>query len=301
MEPLKIYENYSKSNHHIYNNINELVYNNDIKFKNNIVIYLLNWPCGFGSALTVFMQNMYYLLYYNKDLIVLPHFSKNSSNFKYHEEQLNNSFFLYYKYKYDINLNDKVIYFSKTIPLETPHPFFSYCIPLNINDYNMKYINCFNNNFSICFPNNNIYDYLKLIKSKELPLIGIHIRSYAQKRCHLDEYTNIDIQTRLIDVKDKIECKYGKKYQMFIASDVESYINLSKNIFQNINCLNINRVNTGFIDSIPHLKIKPGYILGNEILSDCYILAHCDETYVSASNIVYIISTINTDCKLIDY
>lgn len=48
-------------------------------------------------------------------------------------------------------------------------------------------------------------------------------------------------------------------------------------------------------------QLKPfakGYQLGKDILSECFVLANCDKTYISESNIIFITSTINPSCQL---
>jgi hypothetical protein len=115
---LNKYENFPIGKSVIYNNIPEFLENIDIGDKDNCIIYLLNWGCGMGSALSVFAQNSYYLLSINPKLHVLPDFCVNGGSFKYHEESLNNSFFKYFKYLRDIdNTTAHDIYFVKSVLL----------------------------------------------------------------------------------------------------------------------------------------------------------------------------------------
>ena len=74
------YENYPQKEP-AYSSIEDcLAKNTNILTEDNIIIYLINWPNGFGSALTVFIQNSYYLHNVNNKLHILPMFSNNSNN-----------------------------------------------------------------------------------------------------------------------------------------------------------------------------------------------------------------------------
>ena len=147
---LKDYENISKSDYKIYGNINNCLEENPtIKDQNDGIIHLINWPNGMGSALTVFNQNAYYLNTINPNLIILPHFSENSENFKYYDTNYNNSFFLYFKYKHsDIDITKYKHYFITSAPI-SEIPFFEPTIPVISNETNKKYIEYFNKNFEI--------------------------------------------------------------------------------------------------------------------------------------------------------
>ena len=81
------YENSISKDYIIYKDIYELLeMNPNIKTDNNIIIYLINWPAGFGSALIIFLVNALYLNNINNKLIIFPYYCINTNNFKYHEK-----------------------------------------------------------------------------------------------------------------------------------------------------------------------------------------------------------------------
>ena len=80
---------------HLYDNIHDLINNNDIKNNKNIIIFLENWRCGFGSSLTIYLENVFIIKNINPDIIIIPHFSNNTNEFKYHDVTEINSFFSY--------------------------------------------------------------------------------------------------------------------------------------------------------------------------------------------------------------
>jgi hypothetical protein len=296
--PLKEYENYSLDNYFIYDNIFDLIDSNqNIKTDNNILIYLINYSSGFGSVLTVFIQNDYYLKELNSNIITLPCYNTNTFNFKYHEPSYNNSFFLYFKYKNkDIDLSKYKIYFAKSNVIDN-YPFFNSVFPTLSSDINKNYINYFRSKFEYIV-NTNVVNYITTIKYTTL--IGIHIRSLAQKITHLQDYLNISIKDRLLNLKLKIDNNYSS-YQIFIITDVSMYLNIAKEIFGTIYYLeDIARINTEN-DSIPELDNYTGYKLGSDILNECLCLSLCDKIYVSHSNIPYIISIMNPNIDMEEY
>lgn len=288
---LKDYENFPIDNYHIYENIDILLQeNSNIKSDENILIFLINWPYGFGSALTVFTQNDYYLNELNPNIITLPYNNNNTRNFKYHEPDYNNSFFLYFKYtNSDINLSKYKIYFVKSTVLN--YNFFMPKFPPLTDDINKKFIYYFRSKFN-SINNINTINYMNSIKYTTL--IGIHIRSIAQKKAENSKYLDISIEHRLLNLKIKLDNEYTS-YQIFIITDVLLYLDMAKNIFNNIYYLeDIARINTEK-DSIPLLGKYTGYKLGSDIMNECLALSLCDKIYISRSNIPFIVSMINPD------
>ncbi len=297
---MKDYENISKNNYHIYDNINNLITNNpDINTSNNIIIFLINWPHGFGSALTVFIQNMYYINNLNPNIITLPHFSQNNNNFKYSENNYNNSFFLYFKYKKIINnLSSYKILFAYSTVLDNIAFFESGPIVMS-SVINKSYITLFNDKFKY-IKNEDVLNKITIIKNDNKPLLGIHIRSIMQKKIHQIDYISIPLIDRLKQLKIKIDNEYDN-YNIFIITDVSLYLNLAQSIFNKIYFIkNINRINSED-DSIPLLEEYTGYKLGMDILNECFALSLCNKIYISNSNIPFIISIMNPDIIMEDY
>jgi hypothetical protein len=293
------YENYPFNNM-TYHSIDYCIsQNNNIKTDDNIVIYLINWSGGFGSALTVFMHNAYYLNNINNKLHILPMFCRNTNNFKYHDDNCNNTFFKYFKYnllKTDIDHTYKVYYIQACHPL--PLPFFTDKLPPIEYSPGNTYLRYFMERFTLCI-GDKIKEYIQTIKSSGIPLIGIHIRSMYQKMVHNGGYLSKSIEQRLRDIKKTLDATYSK-YNIFIATDVNKYIEYSKDVFTSIHFLDyISRINNEN-DSVPQLQ-EVGFKLGSDILYDCLALSMCDTTYVSNSNIPFIITVINPECKMIEY
>ena len=278
---LKKYENLSSYGYNIYKNIDILINKNpNILIDDNILIYFINWGYGFGSALTVFMSNQYKLNTINDKIICLPHFSVNTDYFKYHDIKYNNSFFLYFKYKNDININDKKIYFVKSYPTNL---FVNEIIPPMNDIINTKFIQLFNNNFNLII-NNTWRSYIMNIKKKTNNLIGIHLRSSIRNIIENSELSsNFNLINTLIKYKNKFDSEYDD-YKIFIASDTQLYINISRIESED--------------DSVPLLNNHMGYKLGSDILNDCYCLSMCDTVYVAPSNIIFIISIINPNINM---
>ena len=295
---LKDYENV-KINNEI-TDLSTVMNINNIDKVDNIIIHIVNGYSGFGSQLTLFMHMQSYINNINKNIICLPHFSLNSQNFKYHDDNYNNSFFIYFKRKIDIeNLQNYKQYFVNTKVLDN-YPFFEFSIPVISNLNNKKYIYLFIENFYY-IKNKDVIKNINDIKLNNIPLYGIHIRSIRQKQSHDNNYLSISLKDRLINLKKKIEDK-NNNYNIFIATDVNMYIDLSKEIFNNINIEyinNIERINSEE-DSIPNINIK-GYKVGSDILNECYALSMCDKIYVSNSNIPYIISIMNPLVDMEEY
>ena len=281
-----------------YDNINDLL--EAIENKSNILIFVKNGLSGFCSQLTIYMQINTYIKSLNiNNAVVLPLFDSNSRDFKYHDETVDNSFFLYFNWKLKKDISTYDTYYFIANPIDKI-PFFSFTTPIISNENNKKMIDDFRENFeitdSISIP---IKEYVTNIK-KEKNLIGIHIRSLYQKRLHSPDYMNIDIKTRLEKVKTLIDFK---EYNIFIATDVISYITISKQVFgDNIYYLpNIDRINNDDYDSIATIDKNIGFKLGSDILSDCLALSMCDIVYVSNSNIPFVISIFNPSIKMVEY
>jgi hypothetical protein len=297
------YEKIPLGKNRIYKDIFELIEQNpELTYGDKHIIYFVNWPCGFGSALVIFLQNAYYLKQVNKKLISLPHFCKNSELFKYHEEGCENSFFLYFKYKKEIkDIKDYSIHFVQTWALGNLPGVVG---KFPIKDKNtLNYLNYFVDNFEIKI-GENIRDHMKNIKeSRQKPLIGIHVRSIIQKIIGCPEYLSINMYDRLKSVKDKLDKEYNSNYTLFIATDVELYIINCKEMFggNNVTYLNfINRIfNEG--DSVPQLEKHTGFTLGSDILYDCLALSLCDKVYISNSNIPFMVHMLNPSIIMEEY
>ena len=282
------YENYPIGKNIVYKNVCDLIkHNNNILTDNNIIIYQLNWGFGMGSALTVFIENSLYLYKLNKDIISLPMFCINTNDFKYHENKLNNSFFLYFRHKY---MNENIftkykLYFCYSVHNPNLHEydiknvFIKFQIPLTSNINNLNFINYFYNNFEIKI-GSHVHEYIRSIKNTN-KLIGIHIRSNYQRKIHSDLFSKPEclLNDRLIKLKQKLDKLYTN-YTIFIATDVNLYIEEAKSIFGNINYLdNISRINNEG-DSVIQLSQYTGFKLGSDILYDCLALSLCDNIYI---------------------
>jgi hypothetical protein len=89
-------------------------------------------------------------------------------------------------------------------------------------------------------------------------------------------------------------------YNVFIATDVNAYLNYSKSLFKSVYYLDfISRIDNEN-DSVPQLQ-EVGFKLGSDILYDCLALSMCDRTYLSNSNIPYIVAILNPDLPTIEY
>jgi hypothetical protein len=297
---MKMFENYPITSTP-YDSVEKLVIANPaIRGSHNSVVFLINWGYGFGSALTVFIQNSYFLHLINPAIKVLPLFCKNTDHFKYHDVSLNNTFFRYFESKMianDIDMNTQTIYFAHSVPVDSL-PFFSAELPPIHHQPNGAYIIHFYERFRLRI-GQHINDYINTIRQPNIPLIGIHIRSIAQKQAHLQSYMVKDIQARLQEVKSTLDTQHGS-YNVFIATDVSLYIDYAKAIFGEIHFIDsVSRIdNEG--DSVPQLN-EVGFKLGSDILYDCLALSLCDTTYVSKSNIPFIISVLNPSANLIEY
>lgn len=262
------------------------------------IIYFINSNTGFGSQITLYLYKSYYInKYINDSIIILPLWINNGTNFKYHEKNIENSFYLYFKNKKEINYNEYNKYYINidNVNLNIFEPFFSFSIPINNNIQNKIYLDFFREKYELNI-GENIKEYIKNIRKENHKLIGIHIRSINQKIQHDKEYLNINIKDRLINIKNKLE----KNSIIFIATDTNVYINYCKDIFDNFNYLDfISRIDNEE-DSIPSLNDN-GFKLGSDIIYDCLALSLCDKIYVSYSNIPYIVNILNKDIEMEEY
>ena len=114
---------------------------------------------------------------------------------------------------------------------------------------------------------------------------------------------DIDITCKFNKIKQELDAKY-EKYKIFIMTDVDFYIDISKTIFGKENVYYnefVNRVNTDTFDSVTNLQEYSGFKLGSDILYDCISLVNCDCYYVSISNIAFIASFINNNNNAIHF
>jgi hypothetical protein len=294
---LKDYENMKVGP--TFNHISELI--SVVHSEESVILHLVNGNSGFGSQMTLFMQNLYYFHENYPNIICLPSFSQNAENFKYHESCYNNSFFLYFSRKNDIeDLSKYKQYFLRLGVIEN-YPFFGCKIPVMIHEPARRYIQYFNDNYEL-IKRTEIMKNINNIKSRKR--IGIHIRSLAQKRLHQNEYLEISIQDRLQKVKNQLDkvSDTRDEYSVYIITDVSSYIDVAKSVFSNVYYFeNITRISeeTDIMSSLP--LDQSGYKLGSDILNECFALSLCDKIYVSNSNILFLVSIMNPEIIMEEY
>lgn len=261
-----------------------------LKTDKNTTIYLVNGCSGFGSQLTLFSQNGLYVQDINPDIVCLPYFGWNNNSFKYHEESYDNSFFLYFKYLKEVDEKNNM-YFVKNAQISQEN-FIKYSTPMDKHPINKLYIDYIKDRFELKI-GKELCDAIEQRRIPNRKLIGIHIRSLAQKIIHKNDH-GAEIKTildQLMEIKERIDSNCGSgNYDIFIATDVEPYIGIAASVFGNdIIFLNfITRINTED-DSIPLLHDMRGFKLGSDILFDCLVLSLCDEIFVSYSNIPFVI------------
>lgn len=311
----------------IFNNQTDYVFNNVIEFvlyynqnintfkdiKDDIILYFINNDNGFGSNLTVFIQNFVYFKSHftncNNKFHLLPHFSKNGLNFKYSDNK-SNSFFNFFNYKNDISSKFKY-FFIKLIYLDNIE-FIQPCYDDDTNIYNYSinklYTTIFNDNFeAIIYDKEHIDLFYNTIKLYNKPLIGIHLRALYQRKANISLIKNktLCIDDILSKLKTKLDNTY-KVYDIYVVSDVYEYIDKLINLYVNTNnrvlyLKNITRLlKDNNQDSIINFT-NEGVKLGYDIMQECYLLGLCDYSYISVSNIVYITSFININFNHIHY
>jgi hypothetical protein len=284
----------------IYPSVQELIKAQpQLTTKKNAIIYLVNWGFGFGSALTVFMQNAQYLKSVNPDIHCLPHFSENSNHFKYHDESKHNSFFLYFRYHTILDLNQHEVFMARSTLLND-FPFFTSAfnmitIPDSVEN---RYTSWFHSMFQLKI-GDEVKSMMKKLRKNKPTILGIHVRSLAQKMTHNDGYLHIPMEQRLQQVKKAMDSY--QNYHIVIATDVSTNIDLCRSIFGNITYLpDVHRITTQD-DSIPLLSQFTGFALGKDILDECLLLSLCDHIYVSYSNIPFIIKSLCPSVSMEEY
>jgi hypothetical protein len=173
-------------------------------------------------------------------------------------------------------------------------PFFEPVLPPMNSSTNRTYIEHFNQFFEI-IPNESVES---TIKSLPQPLIGIHIRSLAQKHEHKQDYLATPLEDRLRKVADVLPIDAS----IFVMTDVDKYLTKAKEIFSRPIYFieNVERIPTGDADSVPLFE-NPGYKLGADILNECYAMSLCDRIYVSDSNIPFLITMMKPDIEMVEY
>ena len=291
------------------NDIQSLIRKNPNLNTEEAIIFFINNDNGFGSNLTLIVQNSLFMKNINSKLHCLGHFSVNGCNFKYHEPSYNNSFFLYFNYLKNIPENTKY-YFVKLDYLG----FFPFIMSQSINNSNVDdievnrvYSSYFKRNFKVKIGEEIMNNINNIKKETNIPLIGLHIRSLAQI---LLQQSNETIENRILKIKNEFDKKYIN-YNIFLITDVSEYIEIVKTIFKekNINIYYNNFINRiqnhgdgssgllrGYNDSVINIDNKyTGFKLGSDIIFDCLSLIHCDYYYVSITNIAFITSFINNN------
>ena len=299
------YENIKPTN--VYENIGLLLQQNPDLYTKESIVFCVNGNSGFGSQLTVLVQNALYLQSINQSIHCLGCFCINNENFKYHDEKNDNSFFMYFKYLKQLEDENIKHYFVRA-ELINNYPFIE---PQSKEGLNVDCIEI-NKTFSCFFKSNfqlkigdhiiNKLTYIKDITKK--PLIGIHIRSILQIIAH-SYGRNVDIKQKLQTIKNQLDIKYNNNYNIFFVTDVSDYFNIVKSVFENSNIKifyngfvsriknDIGEKHTGgggYNDSIINLGEHTGFKLGSDIIYDCLSLIHCDFYFVSVTNIAFITS-----------
>jgi hypothetical protein len=273
--------------------------NPTLRHERDAVIYLVNWPCGFGSAIQIHLSNAQYIHSINPDIIVIPLFNKNSDHFKYHDETLNNSFFSYFN-RPPIDVAGKRFFWAHATPI------------LDRQEYKFRLpIGCpFNEGLRREFvwtPRLNLHEkareFVSGIRTDGRPLVGVHVRAFAQKQQEYARYAaSSTVKQRLDALKTRLDQTYSDGYDVFVATDVDYYIEGVKTVFGGVHWNpDIARVAYGHTDSIPTLAINPGIKLGDDILLDCLVLGMCDAVFVGPSNIPLLVWLLNPDAVISDY
>ena len=119
----------------IYSDIQSLLNNIPDIYTDECIVFCLNGNSGFGSQLTLLTQYSLYIKKINPKIHILGHFSNNFNNFKYHDTNYNNSFFLYFKYLKNINENTKYYFVNEAGCLSNDK--FPFIIPQSIDGSNV--------------------------------------------------------------------------------------------------------------------------------------------------------------------
>lgn len=293
----------------VYNDIQVMLRSNPSLYQEECIVFVVNHNSGFGSQLTLLTQYGLYLKNINKNIHCLGHFSNNIDNFKYHDTNYNNSFFLYFKYLKNISNNIKY-YFVDTSKSLLSNNLFPFIQPQTIDGLNVDNIeinkihsNYFKENFELKIGDHIINNINNIKTTTNLPLIGIHLRSMLQLVAH-NYGREVNLESKLLKIKNILDNKY-KNYNIFFVTDVLEYINLAKKIFVEKEVYYndfISRIKNDigekikigrYCDSIVNLEEYTGFKLGSDILYDCLSLVNCDNYYVSTTNVAFIASYIN--------
>lgn len=283
----------------IYETVLELFRQNPaLRREKDATIYLVNWPCGFGSAIQIHLSNAQYIHAINTDIQVVPLFNRNSDHFKYHDETQDNSFFSYFIAP--IQPRSLSVYYAHATPI------------LDRNEYKFRLpVGCpFNAGLAREFTWTLRSDLTEKARAfvaniRTRPLIGIHVRAIAQKQQEYARYAaTATIKGRLDALKLRLDSAHTSGYSVFVATDVDYYIEGVNTVFGPDRVFwleDVSRVAYGNTDSVPALAVKPGLKLGDDILSDCLVLGMCDATYVGPSNIPLLVWLFNPGAQIYDY
>ena len=161
------WENICYKNYKVYTDILD-VYKNEpqIGSKDNTIIFMKNSMSGLGSQMTIFTQNSHYAYStINPNILYIPHYSENNRQFKYHDENHANSFFIYFSltdiYKnrlQNTNITDWNIYFCYATTWIKNYPVFN---SYSFEDYYNNNNNIFYNYFKSLFQLYNTIDNIK--------------------------------------------------------------------------------------------------------------------------------------------
>ena len=307
------WENISYRDYKVYKDIIELHKNvPQITNQDNTIIFMKNSMSGLGSQMTIFTQNSHYAYSnINSNILYIPHYSENNRQFKYHDENHANSFFIYFTltdiYKnrlQNTNITDWNIYFCYATTWIPNYPKFDrYSFEDYYSSNNIIFYNYFKSLFQLYNTINTIktkynIEYTNIPEKNYNRLIGIHLRSNMH---FIDEYKHngtIIIKDILQILKERFDKLYFNNYSIFIATDVSTYIDYCKEIFIENNSIKlyyipeIDRIESDIYDSIPLLDNKKGIKLGFDILTECELLSKCDELWLSTSNITCILEFI---------
>jgi hypothetical protein len=273
----------------VYENILQLIEDNPNIQDDPCKIRLINWPFGFGSALTIFLNNTVYLKELNNDIMTEPIWNRNSKNFKYHDPSLSNSFYEYFTDRHHdrFQINNIKTYTAKS----TPHKWMK-----TRWSWEDKHIQYFRDNYDLSEDiKEQVYEFLD---EYQRPIYGIHLRSNIQKKKHFAD--------RVCDVRETcctlLEKHKNEECLFFIATDTNSYLDIAKSVFKNkaIYYKNFFRILDDRSDSVSSIKERPSLRFGYEILKDAYTLSLCDVFYYSPSNVHFLVRLFS-DVKTIDY
>jgi hypothetical protein len=249
----------------------------------NTIVYLENWRCGFGSALSCLIDNMKYFNNYN--IKIKPQWNKNSDTFKY-SNGTDDCFKDIFDDKLTISNKNRIIY----IKSDVPHIKREIESSPNSNLREVKRI--FNDRFAIKEKYYNKFN--ELVQGKEITF-SIHLRSNFQKRVH---YNNKELN--ILKILDHLQQKYGKECTPFIATDVSLYLDFFllyfPNAIYNKDCF---RSFSDRQDSVPQIK-ETGIKHAEDVILDLIGLSKGNDIYMSESNFYIIVKYLIDDSKEIN-